>query len=358
MSTRVRSDSVGGIVKPLWTSRSRAPATGVSTVRTRAENPAALARGGPGRARRRGRSTGRAGTSGPCRATASATASGRSCRGWTARTDAEAPGDAGDRGLALLVHQPREAGRGEDQRHRRRAAEDRGGEVDRRDVAQHARDELDPARTPRASGAGSSRSRRRRRCSRRRRAGRAGGRPSAGPRWSRPRPGGARRATGGPDRSAGTAGSRTGGGVGDASSDAHGGSIPDARRGLRALPEPASWLPRAAARTGTRTGSRTRRRGPAARRGCPARRCGRASMTRIVSASRIVDSRWAITNVVRPCIRFFIARWMSTSVRVSTELVASSRISIGGSARNARAMVSSCFSPADRFVASSSMTVS
>ena len=53
-----------------------------------------------------------------------------------------------------------------------------------------------------------------------------------------------------------------------------------------------------------------------------------------------------------------IARWISTSVRVSTDEVASSRIRIGGSARNARAIVSSCFSPADTLVASSSSTVS
>ena len=44
MSTSVRSDSVGGIVNPLWTSRSLAPATGVSTVRMSALNPAARAR--------------------------------------------------------------------------------------------------------------------------------------------------------------------------------------------------------------------------------------------------------------------------------------------------------------------------
>ncbi len=68
-------------------------------------------------------------------------------------------------------------------------------------------------------------------------------------------------------------------------------------------------------------------------------------MTRIVSASRIVESRCAITKLVRPFISRAIARWMSTSVRVSTELVASSRMRIRGSARNARAIVSSCFSP-------------
>ena len=36
------------------------------------------------------------------------------------------------------------------------------------------------------------------------------------------------------------------------------------------------------------------------RRGCPARRSGRASITRIRSASRIVDRRWAMTMAVRP----------------------------------------------------------
>jgi hypothetical protein len=81
-------------------------------------------------------------------------------------------------------------------------------------------------------------------------------------------------------------------------------------------------------------------------------------MTRISSASRIVDSRCAMTNDVRPRISPVMARWMSTSVRVSTDEVASSRIRIGGSARKARAIVSSCFSPADTLVASSSSTVS
>ena len=144
MSMSVRTDSVGGIVKPLWTSRSRAPATGVSTVRISAPKPAASARsdqveaglavapqvelepavgvgGGRGHGLRRRRPERRQRV-----------------------RDAEAPGDARDRGLAVLVHQPGEAGRGEDQRHRRRAAEDGRGQVDRRDVAQHARDELDP----------------------------------------------------------------------------------------------------------------------------------------------------------------------------------------------------------------------
>ena len=43
-----------------------------------------------------------------------------------------------------------------------------------------------------------------------------------------------------------------------------------------------------------------RRRGS---RGCRARRCGRASTTRIWSARRMVERRWAMTKVVRPCIR-------------------------------------------------------
>ena len=45
-------------------------------------------------------------------------------------------------------------------------------------------------------------------------------------------------------------------------------------------------------------------------------------------------------------------------MRVSTLLVASSRIRIAGSARNARAIVSSCFCPCDRLLASSLIGVS
>ena len=53
-----------------------------------------------------------------------------------------------------------------------------------------------------------------------------------------------------------------------------------------------------------------------------------------------------MTKLVRSLRSAAIACWTSTSVRVSTELVASSRISSDGSARNARAIVISCFSPA------------
>ncbi len=64
-----------------------------------------------------------------------------------------------------------------------------------------------------------------------------------------------------------------------------------------------------------------------------------------------------MTNDVRPSRSAFIACCTSTSVRVSTELVASSSTRIAGSARNARAMVRSCFSPALTLDPSSSITV-
>ena len=81
-------------------------------------------------------------------------------------------------------------------------------------------------------------------------------------------------------------------------------------------------------------------------------------MTRMRSASRIVDRRCAITNDVRPSRSAAIACCSSSSVRVSTDEVASSRISTDGCATNARAIVMSCFSPAETFDASSSRTVS
>ena len=49
-----------------------------------------------------------------------------------------------------------------------------------------------------------------------------------------------------------------------------------------------------------------------------------------------------MTNEVRPHMRLSMAIWMRFSVRVSTELVASSSMSIFLSARIARAMVISC----------------
>jgi hypothetical protein len=63
-------------------------------------------------------------------------------------------------------------------------------------------------------------------------------------------------------------------------------------------------------------------------------------------------------KLVRPCRRRAMASWMRTSVRVSTLLVASSRMRIGGLARNARAIVSSCFCPEEKLEASASSRVS
>ncbi len=80
-------------------------------------------------------------------------------------------------------------------------------------------------------------------------------------------------------------------------------------------------------------------------------------MTRMVSASRIVDSRCAITKLVLPFMSSCMAFWMWTSVLVSTLLVASSRMRIAGSARMARAIVSSCLSPCESVEASSFSTV-
>ena len=54
-----------------------------------------------------------------------------------------------------------------------------------------------------------------------------------------------------------------------------------------------------------------------------------------------------MTKLVRPSVRRSIARWMSSSVRVSTELVASSSTKIFGLAITARAKEMSCFSPVE-----------
>ncbi len=52
-----------------------------------------------------------------------------------------------------------------------------------------------------------------------------------------------------------------------------------------------------------------------------------------------------MTNTVRPAISRSMPFSMSFSVRVSMELVASSKISTGGLAQAARAMFKSCRSP-------------
>ena len=66
-------------------------------------------------------------------------------------------------------------------------------------------------------------------------------------------------------------------------------------------------------------------------------------MTRITSAFSMVLSRCATTKLVRPCIITANAFWIFSSVRVSMDEVASSRISIGGRLSIARAMQINCF---------------
>ena len=63
-------------------------------------------------------------------------------------------------------------------------------------------------------------------------------------------------------------------------------------------------------------------------------------------------------KLVRPCIMRAKAFWMRTSVRVSMEDVASSKISIGGRQSITRAMHSSCFWPWLMLPPSSAITVS
>ena len=71
------------------------------------------------------------------------------------------------------------------------------------------------------------------------------------------------------------------------------------------------------------------------------------SNTRIRSRLRTVDSRCAITIEVRPFISRSIACWIRPSDSESRLEVASSRISTGASARNARASATRCRSPPD-----------
>jgi hypothetical protein len=66
-------------------------------------------------------------------------------------------------------------------------------------------------------------------------------------------------------------------------------------------------------------------------------------------APRTVDSRWAMTMVVRPTLTRSSERWMAASVSLSTAEVASSRIRIGGSLRTARAIERRWRWPPDSF---------
>ncbi len=81
-------------------------------------------------------------------------------------------------------------------------------------------------------------------------------------------------------------------------------------------------------------------------------------ITRMMSASRIVESLCATIKLVLPFIIVLNACEILISVRVSIEDVASSRISIGGRQSITRVMHSSCFCPCDRLPPSSVITVS
>jgi hypothetical protein len=69
------------------------------------------------------------------------------------------------------------------------------------------------------------------------------------------------------------------------------------------------------------------------------------SSTTIWSASTTVDRRWAMTIEVRRAATPCSVSWIAASVRLSSALVASSRIRIGGSLSRVRAMATRCFSP-------------
>ena len=69
------------------------------------------------------------------------------------------------------------------------------------------------------------------------------------------------------------------------------------------------------------------------------------SRTKITSALRIVERRWAIAIVVRPRMSGASACWTMRSLAVSSEEVASSRMSTRGSRSTARARATRCFSP-------------
>ena len=91
------------------------------------------------------------------------------------------------------------------------------------------------------------------------------------------------------------------------------------RLALTAAPPPRAPRGRAAGRARPRSRTRRSRRtagsARAAPRACRGRRSGPPSMTTISSASEIVESRWATTNVVRPSITSRSPRLISASVR-------------------------------------------
>ena len=111
-------------------------------------------------------------------------------------------------------------------------------------------------------------------------------------------------------------------------------------------------------RTGCGRGRRRRRRRPAAPRAVPRSTTVPPSTTRMTSASRTVDSRWAMTRDVRPSRARARASWTAASDSESRCAVASSRITTDGAFSRSLAIASRCFSPPDSRYPRSPTTVS
>ena len=73
------------------------------------------------------------------------------------------------------------------------------------------------------------------------------------------------------------------------------------------------------------------------------------SIKMILSASSMVERRWAITIWVIDPRKLFKAFWISFSLIASSALVASSKMSMGAFLKMARAMASLCCCPPERF---------
>ncbi len=105
---------------------------------------------------------------------------------------------------------------------------------------------------------------------------------------------------------------------------------------------------RSPARVATGTAAGSARSSPPARRGSRSRRSRPSSSTTMRSACRTVDSRCAITIVVRPAISRAVACSTPRSVATSSALVGSSMIRIGASLSSARAIDSRWRWPPDK----------
>ena len=110
--------------------------------------------------------------------------------------------------------------------------------------------------------------------------------------------------------------------------------------------------------TGWRLVGRTSPGFPAILGDCLARWPGPRSSTTMRSASRMVDSRWAMTRVVRPCIRCSRACRNWLSLTASRWDVASSSTNTGAFFSRARAMAIRCRCPPDSCIPRSPTMVS